>query len=308
MRVTNANAFDRSVANLQRRQQQLTDAQEQLTSGKRVQKASDDPADAARAERALAAQARADAQLRALDASRNAMQLTESTLGQAGELLQQVREHLVAAGNGSYTDKDRQTLAEAIRGLRDDLLSLANRSDGAGRFLFGGQGADRPPLVDGPGGVTYDAAAGSLQAAAGEATPLSTDGRAVWLQAPDPSSPGASLSAFDVLDQAVGELLTPGRTPAQVAQTVRDGLGRVDALSENLGRWRARSGETLNRIEAIGQRLTQTRLDAQTERSDAEDLDMIQAISEFQTRQSGYDAALKTYSTVQRMSLFDYLR
>jgi flagellar hook-associated protein 3 FlgL len=308
MRVTVSNAFDRSIANLQRRQQQLTEAQEQLTSGKRVQRASDAPADAARAERALAAQARAEAQMRALDASRNAMQLTESTLGEAGELLQQVRERLVAAGNGSYTDRERQTLAEAIRGLRDDLLSLANRGDGAGRFLFGGQGADRPPLVDGAGGVGYEAASGQLQAAAGESTPLSTDGRAVWLQAPDPAQPGAPLSVFDVLDQAVGQLLTPGQTGEQVAQTVRDGLARVDAVAENLGRWRARAGEALNRIDAIGERLAQTRLDAQTDRSAAEDLDMVQAISEFQARQSGYDAALKTYSIVQRMSLFEYLR
>jgi flagellar hook-associated protein 3 FlgL len=308
MRVTISNAFDRSISSLQKRQQQLSEAQEQLTSGKRVRRASDDPADAARAERALAAQARAEAQMRALDASRNAMQLTESTLGQAGELLQQVRERLVAAGNGSYTDSERRTLAEAIRGLRDDLLSLSNRSDGAGRYLFGGQGADAAPLVDGPGGVTYNAAAGQLQAAAGESTPLSTDGRAAWLQAPDPASPGATLSVFDVLDQAVSELLTPGRTAAQIATTVRDGLGHVDAVAENLGRWRARAGEALNRIDAIGERLAQTRLDAQTERSAAEDLDMLQAISEFQSRQTGYDAALKAYSMVQRMSLFDYLR
>ena len=52
----------------------------------------------------------------------------------------------------------------------------------------------------------------------------------------------------------------------------------------------------------------QSKLDAQTERSDAEDLDMLQAISDFQNRQTGYDAALKTYSIVQKMSLFDYLR
>jgi flagellar hook-associated protein 3 FlgL len=119
---------------------------------------------------------------------------------------------------------------------------------------------------------------------------------------------GATLSVFDVLDQAVGELLTPGRTSEQVAQTVRDGIGNVDALADHLGRWRARAGATLNRIDAIGERLAQGKLDAQTDRSAAEDLDMVQAISEFQQRQSSYDAALKTYSIVQRMSLFDYLR
>jgi flagellar hook-associated protein 3 FlgL len=308
MRITLANAFDRSVANLQQRQQQLSEAQDQLTSGKRVQRASDDPADAARAERALAAEKRAAAQLRALEASRHAMQLTESTLGNAGELLQQVREQLVAAGNGSYTDSERRTLGEAIRGLRDDLLALANRSDGAGRYLFGGQGADGPPLVDAPGGVFYAGSAGESRAAAGEATPLAVDGRAVWLQAPDPSSPGATLSLFGVLDQTVAELLTPGRGDAANAQTVSQGIARVDALSANLARFRARAGEALNRIDAIGERLAQGQLDARSERSAAEDLDLVQAISEFQTRQSGYDAALKAYASVQRLSLFEFLR
>ena len=308
MRITSSNAFESSISNLQRRQSALAQAQEQLTSGKRVLKPSDDPAAAAQAERALAAEKRSVAQLRALDASRDAMQLSESALGDAGELLQQARELLVGAGNGSYTDADRATIANAMRGLRNDLLAIANRGDGAGRYLFGGQGADTPPLVDGSAGVTYTAAAGQLQAASGEASPLSIDGRAAWLQAPDPSNPGSTLSLFEVMDRVVGELLTPGRSAAQVAQTVSDGLGDVDAVAGNLSSWRARSGDALNRIDGISARLSQSKLDAQRQRSDAEDLDMLQAISDFQNRQTGYDAALKTYSIVQKMSLFDYLR
>ena len=308
MRISSANAFESSVSNLQRRQQALAQSQEQLTSGKRVLKPSDDPAAAAQAERALATISRSGAQMRALDASRHAMQLSEGALGEAGELMQQARELLVGAGNGSFTDSDRGKMARALRGLRNDLLAVANRSDGAGRYLFGGQGADAAPLQDGPAGVVYSAASGQLQAASGEASPLSIDGQAVWLQAPDPANPGATLSVFDVLDRAVGELLTTGRSAAQVAQTVSDGLAGVDATADHLSAWRARSGEALNRIDGIGQRLSQTRLDAQSERSDAEDLDMVQAISEFQNRQTGYDAALKTYSIIQKMSLFDYLR
>lgn len=308
MRITSANAFESSVSQLQKRQQALTEAQEQLTSGKRVLKPSDDPAAAAQAERALASVARSEAQMRALDASRNSMQLTESALGTAGELMQQARDLLVSAGNGSYTDSERRTIAESIRGLRNDLLAVANRSDGAGRYLFGGQGADGQPLLDNPGGVTYSGSSGQSQAAAGEASPLSIDGRAVWLQAPDPSAPGTSLSVFDVMDRVVGELLTPGRTSSDVAATVSAGLGDFDAGADNLSAWRARTGENMRRIDSIGERLSQTRLDAQRERSEAEDLDMLQAISDFQNRQTGYDAALKTYSIVQQMSLLQYLR
>ena len=308
MRITSANAFETSLNNLQKRQQALTQAQEQLTSGKRVLKPSDDPAAAAQAERALARISRSEAQLRALDVSRNSMEMAESALGHAGEMMQQARELLVSAGNGSYNDSDRLAIAESIRGLRNDLLTVANRTDGTGRYLFGGQGASGMPLLDSPGGVAYAGSAGQSQAAAGEASPLTIDGRAAWLQAPDPSSPGSSLSIFDAMDRVVAELMTPGRSAAAVALTVADGLGDFDAGADNLAAWRARTGEALRRIDSIGERLSQTRLDAQTDRSEAEDLDMLQAISDFQNQQSGYDAALKTYSIVQQMSLLQYLK
>ncbi|MDP1900668.1 MAG: flagellar hook-associated protein FlgL [Rubrivivax sp.] len=308
MRITSASAVETSVATLQRRQQTLSEAQQQLTSGKRVLKASDDPAAAAQAERAMAAASRCDAQQRALDASRTAMQLGESALGDAGDLLQQARELVVQAGNGSYTDSERQTLADALSGLRNDLLALANRSDGAGRYLFGGQGSDGPPLVDAPGGVVFNGTPGQLQAASGEVSPLSMDGRAAWLGAADPANPGGTLSVFDTLDKTITELQTAGRTSVQVAQTVSEGLAGIDAVAGNLSAWRSRAGEALNRIDAIGSRLSQSKLQAQTERSQAEDLDLVQALSDFQNQQTGYDAALKTYAMVQRMSLFDYLK
>lgn len=308
MRITSASAFESSVSALQRRQQALSASQEQLTSGKRVLKPSDDPAAAAAAERALARISRSDAEQRALAASRNAMQMAESALGDGGELLQQAREALVAAGNGSYSDAERLSLANAMRGLREQLFAVANRADGAGRYLFGGQGSDGPPLLDSPGGVSYNGVAGETRAASGEASPLSLDGRAAWLQAPDPANPGATISLFDTLDQTIVELKTAGRTSAQVALTVSGGLAGIDAVATNLGSWRARAGEALNRIDNIGERLSQGKLDAQRQRSEAEDLDMMQAISDFQNQQSGYDAALKTYSIVQKMTLFDYLR
>ena len=308
MRITTSNAFETSVSQLQRRQQAMSEAQQQLTSGKRVQRGSDDPAAAARAERAMAAAARADSNQRALDVSRNAMQLSESALGTAGELLQQAREMVVNAGNGSFKDSDRRTLAESIRGLRNDLLALANRSDGAGRHVFGGQGSDGPPLIDSATGVVFVGSVGEQQASAGESTPLTVDGYAAWLGTTDPADPNAKLSVFQALDTVINGLLTPGQTGAQVAAVVSRGLASIDATSATLAAWRSRAGEALNRIDGIENRLSQTKLAAQTERSGAEDLDLVAAISSVQNQQTGYDAALKMYSMVQRMSLFDYLK
>src|SRR6185369_1472631 len=177
MRLSTANSYDATIATLQRRQQEMSDAQVQLTTGKRVNRASDDPTAAARAERARATQSRADAGKRAADASQNAMQLTESALGDASDLLQQARESLVAAGNGSYSDADRSTLATKLTELRRQLLSVANRTDGAGTYLFGGQGAATPPFVDTAAGV-------QIGVASDETLPITTDGQATWLQAP----------------------------------------------------------------------------------------------------------------------------
>jgi flagellar hook-associated protein 3 FlgL len=146
--------------------------------------------------------------------------------------------------------------------------------------------------------VIYTATAGQMQAATGEATALSVDGRAAFLQAPDPANPGGSISLFDVIDQVATALETPNQTAAQIATTISTGLGQVDII--------ARSG--VQSVPAVEDRLAQNKLDAQRERSSAEDLDMLSAISDFQNQQTGYDAALKTYSIVQRMSLFDYVK
>ena len=63
----------------------------------------------------------------------------------------------------------------------------------------------------------------------------------------------------------------------------------------------------LNRADMVEGRIGAQTLAAQTERSQAEDLDMVKAISDSRTGRVGYEAALKTYSSVQRMSLFQYL-
>lgn len=397
MRISTANSFDASIDSLVRRQTALSNAQEQLTTGKRVNRASDDPAAAARAERALAAEAHTDATQRAVNASQNAMTLAESALGDASDLLQQIREAMVAAGNGTYSDSERRGVADKIAGLRKQLFAVANRQDGAGTYLFGGQAADHAPFLDAAGGVTFQGASGQVDAASGDPLPLTVDGRAAWVSArtgngvfttapaaantgqswvdtghvSDPSAltgdsysitfsvvggvttysvlqnggptaiagvpytsgraiefdglsatvtgvpadgdqfdiaPATSdLNIFDALDQAVVALNTPLRTTSQIAQTNSTYLAAVDSAMAQMQSVRAQVGETLGRIDNATGRLDDLRLSAQTDRSNAEGLDMVKAISDFQNKQTGYDAALKSYSLVQKMSLFNYI-
>jgi flagellar hook-associated protein 3 FlgL len=379
-----------------KRQDDLSSAQEQLTTGKRVNRASDDPAAAARAERALAAENRAVAGQRAVDASKNAMTLTESALGDATELLQQVRETMLAAGNATYTDAERKGLADKIGELRKQLVAVANRADGAGTYLFGGQGSGQAPFLDAAGGVVYRGGSGETAVASTESLPITTNGEQIWMQsrsgngvfdtnavtatgtawidsghvtnpsaltgstysiqfsvaagvttysilqdgAPTaqvgmPFKPGqaieidgmsatiagspadldeftltpstSSQTVFDTLDKAIADLKTPLRSGTQIAQSNADNLANLDQVMATLSGARTRVGETLNRIDGVTGRLDSLKLSSKTARSDAEDLDMTNAISDFASQQTGYDASLKAYTMVQKLSLFNYL-
>ena len=153
MRIATANAFDAGIDAISRRQSEVASLQEQMTTGKRVNRASDDPAAAARAERAMASVGRSETSQRAIEASRVLMTQTESNLGAADTLLQRARELMVSAGNGSYSDAERASIANELQSLRDQLFAVANQSDGAGTYLFGGQGATQKPFIDAAGGV-----------------------------------------------------------------------------------------------------------------------------------------------------------
>ncbi|MFM7532064.1 MAG: flagellar hook-associated protein FlgL, partial [Rubrivivax sp.] len=349
-------------------------------------------------ERAMAEEVRLQAGQRSLDASRSAMTLAEHTVGQASELMQRARELLVGAGNATYGDSERRTLADRLRGVREDLLRLANRSDGVGAFLFGGQGAAQAPFVDAPGGVQFRSLPGQVSAQPGEPLPMTVDGAQAFMGSPtgngvfetapatgngpgawidsgrvaDPAAltgadysvvfatgsggttyqilkdgsalPGGAqpyqsgqaitfdgmtvtvqgspaggdaftvqpstrtLSVFDTLDRAVRELGTPGRSKAQLAQSVDSGLTRLDASLGTLLAVRSQLGSVLDRTDSLEQHMSGLQEQVDAQKADANDIDLAKAVSDMQSVQTGYDAALKAYSMVQRMSLFDYLR
>jgi flagellar hook-associated protein 3 FlgL len=120
-----------------------------------------------------------------------------------------------------------------------------------------------------------------------------------------PSTP--SLSVFDTLDKAINDLKTPNRGGTQIAQTNATNLGNLDSVLNQVVSSRAQVGDTLNRIDSVTDRLSAVKLSSVTERSNAEDADMTQTLSDFSQQQTGYDAALKAYSMVQKLSLFNYL-
>ena len=70
---------------------------------------------------------------------------------------------------------------------------------------------------------------------------------------------------------------------------------------------RGQAGALLNLADTINNNQTQNSTQLEATRSSAEDIDMIQAISDFQNQQTGYSAALQSYAQIQKLSLFNYL-
>lgn len=121
-----------------------------------------------------------------------------------------------------------------------------------------------------------------------------------------PSS--ADLDPFDALDRAIAVLQNASANSGQVAQAVSDGLRDIDAVMAHVQSARSVAGSALSRLDSIDARNQDRDLWAKSVQADAEDLDMVKAVSEFQNQQSGYQAALQSYAMVQRMTLFDYIR
>lgn len=184
VRVATANAFERTVQNINRRQAELAQTQEQLSSGKRVLRASDDAVAATLAERAQNRIARTEADLKALESSRTALAQAESGLAEADEIMHRVRELVVQAGDPVLTASSRADLARQIEGLREQMLAVANRTDTNGITLFGGLGGAEKPFADvyGPNaGVSFQGQNGQY-AATEDSLPHTVNGHSIWMR------------------------------------------------------------------------------------------------------------------------------
>ncbi len=183
MRIGTANSYDNALEQLYKRQSDLANQQEKLSSGKRVNRVSDDPLAASQAERVMVRLDRIQTDQRALETQRAALSGAEAGLGEAIGLMQNAREFVLAAGNAAYTPANRDTLAQQLRSLRDQIFAIANRTDNNGLPLYGGLGSAGAPFADIPAGVQFQGAAGQRSATTTN-LPGAMNGQAIWMDVP----------------------------------------------------------------------------------------------------------------------------
>lgn len=155
MRVTTSSLYSDNISTLNILQAQIGQTQQQVSSGKRILTPADDPVAAARAVEVIQSD-NANTQFAANRvAALNTLSLSEGILQSATLLLQDAKTIAVNGGAGAMTQADRRSLATELQGRLQELLGLANSTDGAGNYLFsGGQGSVQP-FANTAAGVVY---------------------------------------------------------------------------------------------------------------------------------------------------------
>lgn len=188
MRVSTSQIFDNGTLNIQRNQGSLFKLQNQLSTGRRILAPEDDPIGASEALKVNQSMS-VNAQFMDNQASAGSqLALVEDHLGGVSNLIMDVQERVVQAGNGSLTDQDRATLATEIRQRYEELLGHANSADGGGQYLFAGyRGSTQPFGVSGTPGnrtATYygDEGVRQLQVENGRQMPVSQPGSDIFMR------------------------------------------------------------------------------------------------------------------------------
>lgn len=156
MRISTSEIFGNGINAIQRQQAQLTRTQEQLATGRRVLRPSEDPGAAVQALKLRERVAAVEQYTRNATLATSRLEGQETVLSQMGDALQRARELSVQAANATQTSESRAAIAREIRQLGDQLLDSANSRDASGEYLFAGfRSGNRPFVRDPSGRVEY---------------------------------------------------------------------------------------------------------------------------------------------------------
>lgn len=155
MRISTNQQFTQGLNALLARQSEALKTQLQLSNGRKINSAADDPVGAGVA--VMLDRARAELERFSSNSNivSNRLNLAEVALTATGDSLLRIRELAVQGFNGTQTPESRSAIADELIQQLESLYGQANASDGSGRYLFAGSQGAAVPFTPGPGGVVY---------------------------------------------------------------------------------------------------------------------------------------------------------
>lgn len=269
------NRMTREIA----RQTKLADALErtqiQISTGKRLQRMSDDPVAARRIQTIGTAQA-------SMASWSTNVRMAEAQVSQAGgvlkttsDLLVRARELALAAANGTAGPADRATIAAELNAIADQIDGLAATRDSNGEPLFA-SGAARVIRFDADISFAPVPSAADTFVIGGNS--LSTSLRDI----------GAAIAASDMAAIGVG-------------------LDTLAVATDHIANRNAAIGLSGGRLERIGDALEARGIEVADERSSVEDTDLSVAIAQLNAQDLTLGAAQAAFAKINRQTLFDLL-
>lgn len=317
MRISTQMMYDQNMRGVSNAQSEWLRYGEQMSTGKRVNRPSDDPIAASQAVVLSQAQSQNSQYALARTFATQKISLEENVLDQVTTAVTSAQGKIVNAVNGTLSDDDRASIATELEGIRNQLLNLANSTDGNGRYIFAGYKTEAAPFKDSnPGGVSYvggdQAITQSVDAA--RTMTIGHTGTQVFNSAtsnaelePDGSGPEADL--FKMLDNAITALNTPAENLDDAGKAALNAV--IDTTSRGLRNSlnnvltvRSELGTQLNELDALDSVGEDRTLSQNSQMSDLVNVDWNSAISSYVMQQAALQASYKAFTDMQGMSLF----
>ncbi len=183
MRIATSTLFNISRSSLQKHTTDQARLQEQLSTGRKILTPADDPIASARI-LDLNQTASINSQYTVnSETADSALSTTEATLAQVVGVIQDMQSLAVNAGNATQTAAEKKMLLSELQGRYQELLGLANSTDGNGIYLFSGYQGDTKPFTETSlGNVTYNGDEGvrKVQISSGRQIPISENGNEIF--------------------------------------------------------------------------------------------------------------------------------
>ncbi|EMT45887.1 flagellar hook-associated protein FlgL [Anoxybacillus flavithermus] len=293
MRVTQMMLANNTLRNVSKSYDKLGTYQQQLATGKKIHRPSEDPVVAMKGMHYRTSLTEIEQFQRNLSEAYTWMENSESALGHTTNVLQRARELVVQAKNGTLGPEDRQAIAREIEQLKKDLVQVANTKV-AGKYIFNGTNIEQAPVTDGtPPTVTNNNDDFMVEVAKGVKLKINVTPNNVFNQ-----------DLFDTLqdiEYVLNGTSTSGKTLDNLLSDLDNHLN--DVLAE-----RAELGARVNRLELVEQRLAEQQLIAKRMISDNEDADIEKIITELKSQESVHRAALSVGARIIQPTLVDFLR
>jgi len=279
----------------------LQQANERVTTGKRINQASDDPA-------ASMSVMNAGSALRALEQyqsnikrASNRIDLEDQVLSQIGDIITRAKELAVSQSSATASDNTRKIANDEVKQLFQQIVDLGNTKFG-NEYLFGGDQSDTAPFsATGSAGTldyttTTPQGQRSINIGDGQTIALTHDGKQVLI---DTGVLDAIKDLAHALDPASA---TYGNAGIEAA------MSKLDSSFEAVQGVVGDTGATGSRLDTAGQNLDALKANLTTFKSDLEEVDVETAMTELTNRQIAYQAALLATAKVTGLSLVDYLK